>query len=664
MGDAIDRLIDHIEAKGWMSHVVGFKISGLETEEWYYWSSGGDGELSGYSANTAAAFQAWLKTRYTNNVAALQASWNSSSVTFETAPVPTPAMRTNNTGIRTFRNATTEQNVIDWYQFYDQLVPQTMDYFAGRIKAKTSGTKIVGGFYGYLQEFMGNPEFGHDALSTYYASTNLDFIYLTASYGDLSEPAANPTTGVAGNYQRGAGGSDYPRGPDTSARLHGKLWYEDNDMATALNPGTMTADGLAANNLASSLIEGGYSSSLQQNAWMMDRFAGFVAGSGMYEDLLDLYGGDFNTNSLMAEAAALNQFAARTALHDRSSSSQILVVSDELSCSYVAYSTWDNPLLDSALYFPPSQLVKVGAPHDNVLLDDLAIIDPTPYRMIVFLNCYNMTDTQRQAVSRFKTGGKMLVFCYAPGYFNGTNSSNSNMLSLTGINIQASASESLVAQTTQLYSNTSSAVLPLVTSLYQSGYTNFGPTGATAKRFTVVDATAYSLGTQPHSSNVTMAYKDQGDWKSVYTITAALPDGIWRGLASNAGVHIYSSYTNDTLYANKSYVCLHANGPGTRTVTWPQNGTIYNAMTENVLASGTNQVEQTLQNGETVLLRFSSEQPTLYLTGGGAQVSISYTGTLQSADAATGPWTEVTNATSPYEIPLSGATTQFYRARQ
>jgi hypothetical protein len=215
----------------------------------------------------------------------------------------------------------------------------------------------------------------------------------------------------------------------------------------------------------------------------------------------------------------------------------------------------------------------------------------------------------------------------------------------------------------QLFNNTNSAVQPLVAALFQSGHTNFGSTRLAGKQFAAVDAGAYTLGTAPGSTNITMAYKSQGGWQSVYVATAAMPDGIWRALANYAGVHLYNQ-SNDTLYANASYLCLHANGAGPRTLTWPQNGTLYDALTETVLASGTNQFTQVLQNGQTLLLRFNSAVPTIACARGGNYVLITFSGSLQAADALTGPWSDVPNATSPLSVPLTDANLKFYRTRQ
>jgi hypothetical protein len=53
--------------------------------------------------------------------------------------------------------------------------------------------------------------------------------------------------------------------------------------------------------------------------------------------------------------------------------------------------------------------------------------------------------------------------------------------------------------------------------------------------------------------------------------------------------------------------------------------------------------------------------PTLSITRDGPNVSLVFTGTLQRAEAITGPWTNVSNATNPYQ-PTFGSTA-FYRTR-
>jgi hypothetical protein len=58
-----------------------------------------------------------------------------------------------------------------------------------------------------------------------------------------------------------------------------------------------------------------------------------------------------------------------------------------------------------------------------------------------------------------------------------------------------------------------------------------------------------------------------------------------------------------------------------------------------------------------------TQRPTLSLTRTPTGISITFTGTLESASAVTGSWTNVPNATSPFPVTPAGPQ-QFYRARQ
>ena len=215
----LEHMIDHIAESNYANYIVGYKISGLATEEWYHWSSGRS-ELSGYSDPTIDAFRTWLRVKYSDSNSALQTAWQDGSVTFDDANVPSYTDRKLYTGTRTFRDPNQYMNVIDFERFYNELIPETMNYFAGVIKDKyTDANKvIVGGFYSYLYEFQGNPDFGHNALEKYNECNNLDYVYVTASYGE-----------------RKLGGADYPRGPALSVKLHDKIWYNNNDLRTYLS---------------------------------------------------------------------------------------------------------------------------------------------------------------------------------------------------------------------------------------------------------------------------------------------------------------------------------------------------------------------------------------------------------------------------------------------
>jgi hypothetical protein len=51
------------------------------------------------------------------------------------------------------------------------------------------------------------------------------------------------------------------------------------------------------------------------------------------------------------------------------------------------------------------------------------------------------------------------------------------------------------------------------------------------------------------------------------------------------------------------------------------------------------------------------------MSSAGGAITITFTGGLEAADSITGPWSDVTGATSPYTVNTSG-TMKFYRTKQ
>lgn len=575
IGEALRRLILHIQQSPYADRIFGYFLTGLDTEEWYPWSSGSD-HLSGYSAPTQAAFRDWLRARYSTDEA-LQAAWGTAAVTLDTAQVPAAQERFDQAQ-GTFRDLARAMNVVDFYLFYNDLVAETIDHFAAVARQVTGGRKAIGAFYGYLYEFGGDPEYGHNAMARYSRSPNLDFIFVTASYAG-----------------RAAGsGGDYLRGPAGSMSLHGKLWYHDNDVVSYLAPQVMSRAGLASEgdwsrNLDHYLNVLGYTDSAERTRWMYRRSMGFALCNGAYESYFDLHGGYYDDPALMDEVAWLNRVAEAAAQTDRSSISRILVVADEASCSYL---TFRNGALASMLRDTQLPLVKLGAPVDHILADDLTLVDPNRYRLVVFLNTFHLTGTQRAAARRFMDDGRTLLWCYAPGYAEGNRLSAEAMAQLTGMDIRPADSREAVPLTIRALDDT----------LAPAG-TVLGSEGCRAQLFTVSDPAARPLGLHPVSGEVVMAERDMGAWRSVYTVTPVLSPAVYRVLARRAGVHIFSD-ADDTFYADRSMLALHADGAGPRRLRFPAPAWVRDALTAELLAEAAESLTLRLEHGETRLLRW------------------------------------------------------------
>ncbi|HMP05188.1 MAG TPA: hypothetical protein PJ982_02470 [Lacipirellulaceae bacterium] len=511
-------------------------------------------------------------------------------MTFENANVPTFDRRMDREQ-GTLRDVAKKMDVIDFYIFYNELIPDTIECFARVAREKIGPDKALGAFYGYMYEFAGDPEYGHNALEKFNRSPYLDFVYVTASYN---------------NRQPGIGG-DYARAPSHSVRLHNKLWYNDNDVVSFLAPKVMAAIGFGEDKDWTTSIEHhlqalGYTDTAERTRWMYRRSLGFAICHGAYTSYFDLHGGYYDSPELMEEVAALNQTAVESADYDRSSVSEILVVADEDSN---AYGTFRSNIVTASMADTPPRFIKLGAPQDHILLGDLERVDPSQYKMIVFLNCYNVMTDERRIIEELKASGRTLVWCYAPGVFNGADQLYGTLADLTGMQIVSDGRRVPLKDSIQLVESDdplggalqAAGGLPKLSGLPASN----DESSPTVDLFCVRDVNATVLGVEPAGREATMAIRRFDEWTSIYLLSPILPSATWRELARDAGVHIFSD-RDDTFYANKSYLCLHGNGAGARTIRLPRSSDVRTAIGPARYWQGVGEVSLDLEHGETVLL--------------------------------------------------------------
>jgi hypothetical protein len=304
----------------------------------------------------------------------------------------------------------------------------------------------------------------------------------------------------------------------------------------------------------------------------------------------------------MAEVQRLNAVLAESTRYDCSSVAEILVVSDEPSCAYTAF---ENGLLAQTLQPAQVQLAKLGAPHDSILVDDLALLDTQPYKLVMFLNCFHLSDAQRTLIRRRVLGqDRTVLWCYAAGYFNSHRASLDGVQELTGIRIEPAEPPDRL----QLRIELKPAGHPLLVAAAQAGLTVIGWPHVWGRLFAVHDDSATPLGTLPGRSDVVLAVKSLPDWSSVYTANGVLPAAFLRLLARQAGVHIYSG-AGDTLYASRSYLTIAADQAGPRVVRLPVARDVFDAFAETRLWQDVKVFEHKFQSKETAIWRLVEVDP-------------------------------------------------------
>jgi len=266
------------------------------------------------------------------------------------------------------------------------------------------------------------------------------------------------------------------------------------------------------------------------------------------------------------------------------------------------YCTPQAPILGQNLYDPPYRLIKCGAPYDSIYLNDLALLDTAPYKLIIMLNTFHISDYQQQLIQKkLKNANKTVFWVYAPGIFNFNATDPVRIKEFTGMEISGFDGKELVVPKIELLNNTNTFVDEVI----NAGLRQIGPDSKSCFAFYVNDKSAKSLGRYPASDKTALAFKNMGNWNSVYSVTASLPSNFYRALARFAGVHIYNE-KNDTLYISRSYLTINADGAGTRVISLPQSADVYDAITENVIKRNVKKFELTLKDKETKILRMET----------------------------------------------------------
>lgn len=522
--EGLRRLIAHVEASPYAGRVVGYHLASGTTEEWMMWG-GNEQQWVDFSPANTVRFRKWLRAKYSTNEA-LRAAWHSESASLEAATIPTKAQR-QQTGLGILRDPAQEQAVIDYYLYNSDLVADTICTFAKAVKDTTHRKKIVGAFYGYLLQLCGEQRqqnAGHLALEQVLACPDLDFLTSPTSYAFR---------------QLGGEGTSHFMSLFGSAKLHGKLWFDENDIRTSLAPGTLGTWGKPADvpndviqqekELANVIVNG-------SAQWWFD------VGSNVYSD-----------PALMSRIAALAKHAGEALNLDRSPADEVAMIVDERSLCWLRVA---DPMGARLLLSQLPALSRIGAPVGHYLVTDLPQLKDR--KVFFIMTSFAPTAADRQAIEALKGDGHLLVFLYAPGLYRNGQIDESGMAELTGIRLRLSRVESELSVKI-------AGPHPLTEGLEGQSY------GDPPRRAFPVcyadDPSATVLGTLP-GGQAGLVIKAGNGWTSVFSAAPMLPAKLLRNLAQLGGAHTYID-TEDVIWASQNLVGVCVKNAGKRLIRLP-----------------------------------------------------------------------------------------------
>ncbi len=600
--DYLRAYIDHLRSIGLYDRVIAYQVGTGVTTEWVKSWSSMERTCGDYSQPMRRHFRAWLERHY-KTVEALQAAWNNPKVTFESAEIST-AEEQLNTQHLSLRDPRREQKTIDFYACYAELCADDLLDFCHTIKEATHGEKLTGAFYGYLMELAWNDDFfaPHGQAD----AANVSAIQRSGHLGlkkVLHSPDIDFFVSPYGYAFRGLGGDGLAMQPSESLRVHGKIYFMEEDTLMHNNFDPQGRMQVMENSV--SVYQRLFAESLthaQGVTWWESNY--FVEKPQLVDE----------RRRLIKRFEELGQWAVKL---DRTPRSEVAVFLDDESYLYeTAFNAIDLPLIWQQRVV---NLNRFGAPHDVYLLDDLLEGSLPDYKLYIFLNPFHLNHRRREALKPIlRRDGKVSLWLYAAGYINSD-------APKTGLNPLTWKEETTVLHTDHMTDLTGfhfgrgdspwSPMMhvthfdhPITQAIPQDLFWNAA--GAIGPLFhledpqaTVLGDVIYSLGRcRPGLGVKTFNPEDpEKAWSSVYVATPNVPAPLLRGIARFAEVNLYNE-EGDVLYATPDLLSVHTVSGGPRTFKLPrQVEVVYDLFSQKEIARGVCQFEVQLPPASTAL---------------------------------------------------------------
>ena len=519
--DVISRIVKHIESTPYGKRVYAYRIDFGVYLEWHYYGMASD--MPDTSVPMTRAFRSWLKQHYADETA-LQKAWNDNTVTFDNATVPDKVERRHK-GAFTLRSPVADRKTCDYLTCMGEVVRDCLLVSNRAAKEACNNRALLGNYCGYFYHMPFPAEGWHLNNEEILDSPYVDFQVSPQCYGSIF---------------RSIGGSQPSRSLAETYRRRGKL-------------GLMEADGRT--HLA--LDDGHkYINNPRESVAMLTRdFCQALAlGCGYwYYD----FGKAWYLDPAMEECMKPMQ-EIRSLDVDCNSAAEVLVIGDYENA---IYSATDMPtrLLNISTSYQMKELSYSGAPFDSVSFADLASGKLRDYKIYIFLNVNHLTPEKRTVINNLKNNGHTLVWLFAPDC-------------LTDKDISDTTAASAMAGMNIAFNPTFFSPFTKLADGRLMGTKDHGDIGPL---FSVNDTNAKTLGTLASDSKfVTYASRKFDNWESVLCTTALLDRVELRKFFADRGLHRFNDNPNDVIYANKSFLGIHAKEGGQRHITLPRTARV------------------------------------------------------------------------------------------
>jgi beta-galactosidase len=533
--EVLARLVRYVSSAPYGDRVIGYMPTAGDTEEVA-------DTVSDLSPCAQQAFRHWIEARYANDADAVRRLFHCEPDAICVPPiarrlqpsVPIVGLTAGDCG--NFLDPQKSRLVIDYRQFESEKMADTVIGLCRAVKEASGGRLLCGAFYGYTRIF---PDTGHLALRRMLDSDVVDFI-------------STPYSSGGRKYRLSLGYSDF-QNPTQVATLQkaGKLFYAETDTRTSVS--RWISETRPEIDPDGEYKQEGWLGppTIQDSLEVLKMVFAKILVTGVANWWFDLWGGWYDDPQILQLFGRMQTVREQSLRVSRKSVAQIAVLVDEKSYCYMPFSVAEHGGRFRWVAAQLGQFGRIGAPYDVYLLDDVKDLDLTPYRMVVLLNAFVLSDDQRRVIrTRCMADNRLLMWLYAPGLIQGDRLALGNVSSLLGMKLAMQAAQPETAVRLDLpdaaVSYKASAMSPMV---WVQG-------GADAAHGRMPDG------------RVVVAEKAGPNYRNLLVTMPPLPWNALQHYARSAGVHLYTD-RGDVILANEHYLVLAAGTAGKRTLRLP-----------------------------------------------------------------------------------------------
>ncbi|RLD08474.1 MAG: hypothetical protein DRI44_09765 [Chlamydiae bacterium] len=566
--------VNHCEEK-FGNHIIGYHPALLTTDEFFY-DRAWEPVFYGFEEPLRNGFVKWLHGKY-KTPKSLQHAWGNSEINFENITLPTVEQR-EKSGTGFFRDPVKDKFVIDFYEYKNSLVANTIEFFAKIIKNETNKNKIFVAFYGYSFELsaipMGIQSSGHLKLEQIIKSPYVDAICSPISY-----------------FNRGEGGIGAFMAPVDSIRKAGKLWINEDDTRTHLCKVSGQEPFGVLKNLSETL-----SVHRRNFARIMPRRIGT-----WYMDLLNR--GWLDSKKIWEQIAELKKIYQKKLSVKSSFSPDVAVIVDERSPLFLEC---NNKLTRPLYYSFRSQFYRMGSSFNLYLLSDVLEGKIKLPKVNIFLGAWYLENNEREKLISILQK-KTAIWFYGAGLLDKTGASKNNMSKLTGFSFK------------ELHNKT-----PRIKFLENKKWNDklknkfFAPVvdgsfndknifqtiekeiRENYEKIWAVDNENVTPLAVYDDDNIALAVTNKLGYNSIYCGIPGLPAQFLRNVIKNSGAHLYLN-SNEIMETDDNILAVGAYDKKVESINLDSNKYLFNFFENKKLLPKNNVVKDEFQAGETKL---------------------------------------------------------------